>query len=54
MFTNQKVAVYAQDRKTILGYVAIQATSVGASKVANSRTAELARVNGSLSWIAKE
>lgn len=48
------VTVYAKDRKTVLGKVGRTTTSIGAAKVGKSRTAQLSRINGKMSWVVKE
>ena len=53
MGSNKPVTVYAKDRKTVLGTVSKQSSSVGASKVAGGAVQQ-ARVDGYLSWVLKE
>jgi hypothetical protein len=47
-----KVPVYDNSRKKILGYVSKQATSIGAAKVAKTKSASMERVGGKYAWIA--
>lgn len=47
------VPVYAKDRKTLLGHVSAQSTSIGASKLAGAPCL-MSRVNGYRAWVAKE
>lgn len=53
MGSDKPVTVYAKDRKTVLGTVSKQSSSVAASKVAGGAVQQ-ERVNGSLSWVLKE
>ena len=52
MFSNKRINVYAEDRKTILGTVSASATSIGAAKVANSPRAYWARIHGQYAWVS--
>ena len=52
MFSNKRINVYAEDRKTILGTVSATATSIGAAKVANSPAAYQARIHGQYAWVS--
>ena len=48
-----QVTIYAKDRKTVLGHVSSNATSIGASKVVGKRVHQ-ERVNGKYGWVVKE
>lgn len=46
--------VYSPDRKTLLGEVSRQTTSIGAAKVAGTIAAYRGTVNGKPAWIGKD
>jgi hypothetical protein len=51
---SHKVPVYHSDRKTLLGHVKSSATSVGAAKVAKSKSTSFERVNGKYAWVSSD
>ena len=54
MNQRKPVKVYAADRRTLLGEVHPNTTSIGAAKVANAPAAQLSRMDdGYYAWIAK-
>jgi|AACY02.16.fsa_nt_gi hypothetical protein len=52
---NQQMAVYDSDRKTKLGSVSRQTTSIGvAKKFAPGKSAQMSKVDGKYAWVIKE
>jgi hypothetical protein len=49
-----RIKVYDTDRKTVLGTVSRQTTSVGAGKLAGTMTARYTKINGEWCWVAKD
>ena len=53
MNTN-RIKVYDTDRKTVLGTVSRQTTSIGAAKLAGTMAARYTKINGEWCWVAKD
>jgi hypothetical protein len=48
------IKVYDTDRKTVLGKVSRQTTSIGAAKLAGTVAARFTKIDGEWAWVAKD
>jgi hypothetical protein len=49
-----RIKVYDTDRKTVLGTVSRQTTSIGAAKLAGTMAARFTKIDGEWAWVAKD
>lgn len=51
---SDRIKVYGTDRKTVLGTVSRQTTSIGAAKLAGTVAALFTKIDGAWAWVAKD